>query len=173
MSFSVNPVFHKMYTYISRRRALLFKGALLIGTVWLTVAVLIFMENKENADIRQQIHPAVYDNDGDLSEQVFTFPFDEAKELKSAPVGDSKEEDPLEMALSGEDNAVSMQYDDLSVRKGIKLYGEMGKAVVLPANISSDVKKLVSEGWQKNAFNQYVSDLISVHRTLPDPRDEW
>ncbi|XP_065200239.1 putative polypeptide N-acetylgalactosaminyltransferase 9 isoform X2 [Planococcus citri] len=175
MSFSVNPVFHKMYTYISRRRALLFKGALLIGTVWLTVAVLIFMENKENADMRQQIHPAVYDNEGDLSEQVFTFPFDakEAKELRSGDALESKEEDPLEMALSGEDNAVSIQYDDLSVRKGIKLYGEMGKPVVLPANISSDVKKLVSEGWQKNAFNQYVSDLISVHRTLPDPRDEW
>jgi polypeptide N-acetylgalactosaminyltransferase len=26
------------------------------------------------------------------------------------------------------------------------------------------------EGWQKNAFNQYVSDLISLHRSLPDLR---
>ncbi|KAL1137898.1 hypothetical protein AAG570_009593, partial [Ranatra chinensis] len=48
-----------------------------------------------------------------------------------------------------------------------------GKAVVLPSNISADVKKLVDEGWQKNAFNQYVSDLISLHRSLPDPRDSW
>lgn len=31
----------------------------------------------------------------------------------------------------------------------------------------------VSEGWKKNAFNQYVSDLISIKRKLPDPRDEW
>ncbi|KAK9739510.1 hypothetical protein QE152_g8971 [Popillia japonica] len=37
---------------------------------------------------------------------------------------------------------------------------------------AAEVKKLVDEGWQKNAFNQYVSDMISVHRTLPDPRDE-
>jgi polypeptide N-acetylgalactosaminyltransferase len=52
-------------------------------------------------------------------------------------------------------------------------HGEMGKPVVLPANMTAEVKKLVDEGWQKNAFNQYVSDLISVHRKLPDPRDQW
>ncbi|KAF6209671.1 hypothetical protein GE061_015420 [Apolygus lucorum] len=55
----------------------------------------------------------------------------------------------------------------------LELYGENGKPVVLPTNITNEVKKLVDEGWQKNAFNQYVSDLISVHRNLPDPRDKW
>lgn len=51
--------------------------------------------------------------------------------------------------------------------------GEMGKPVTLPANMTEDMKKAVDDGWQKNAFNQYVSDMISVHRTLPDPRDAW
>lgn len=51
--------------------------------------------------------------------------------------------------------------------------GELGKPVVLPKNISEDTKQAVSEGWKKNAFNQYVSDLISIKRKLPDPRDEW
>lgn len=50
--------------------------------------------------------------------------------------------------------------------------GEMGKAVVLPKEMTAEQKKLVDDGWQKNAFNQYVSDMISVHRTLPDPRDD-
>ena len=50
--------------------------------------------------------------------------------------------------------------------------GEMGKAVNLPKDLTPDVKKLVDDGWQKNAFNQYVSDMISVHRSLEDPRDD-
>lgn len=54
-----------------------------------------------------------------------------------------------------------------------KSYGEMGKPVVLPANLTAEIKNLVEEGWKNNAFNQYASDLISVHRSLPDPRDEW
>nr|NP_001097341.1 polypeptide N-Acetylgalactosaminyltransferase 9, isoform C [Drosophila melanogaster]NP_725603.2 polypeptide N-Acetylgalactosaminyltransferase 9, isoform B [Drosophila melanogaster]AAF57964.3 polypeptide N-Acetylgalactosaminyltransferase 9, isoform B [Drosophila melanogaster]ABV53822.1 polypeptide N-Acetylgalactosaminyltransferase 9, isoform C [Drosophila melanogaster] len=51
--------------------------------------------------------------------------------------------------------------------------GELGKPVRLPKEMSDEMKKAVDDGWTKNAFNQYVSDLISVHRTLPDPRDAW
>lgn len=51
--------------------------------------------------------------------------------------------------------------------------GEMGRPVVLPTNMSTEMKKSVDDGWLKNAFNQYASDLISIHRSLPDPRDPW
>ncbi|KAH8234309.1 hypothetical protein KR038_007247 [Drosophila bunnanda] len=51
--------------------------------------------------------------------------------------------------------------------------GEMGRPVKLPKDMPEDMKKAVDDGWTKNAFNQYVSDLISVHRSLPDPRDAW
>lgn len=51
--------------------------------------------------------------------------------------------------------------------------GEMGKPVVLPVNMTDEMRKAVDDGWQKNAFNQYASDMISVHRALPDPRDAW
>ncbi len=50
--------------------------------------------------------------------------------------------------------------------------GEMGKPVKIE-NPDKDTKRKVDDGWKNNAFNQYVSDMISVHRSLPDPRDEW
>lgn len=49
-------------------------------------------------------------------------------------------------------------------------YGELGKPVLLPANISQDVRNKINDGWARMAFNEYVSDLISIKRTLPDVR---
>jgi len=50
--------------------------------------------------------------------------------------------------------------------------GELGKPVKIE-NPDKDTKKKIDDGWKNNAFNQYVSDMISLHRSLPDPRDEW
>ncbi|GFW15910.1 polypeptide N-acetylgalactosaminyltransferase [Trichonephila clavipes] len=47
--------------------------------------------------------------------------------------------------------------------------GEFGKPVVL-TNLTEEQQQLVKDGWENNAFNQYISDIISVHRHLPDVR---
>ncbi|XP_076361444.1 putative polypeptide N-acetylgalactosaminyltransferase 9 [Tachypleus tridentatus] len=49
--------------------------------------------------------------------------------------------------------------------------GEMGKPVKLN-NLTQSQQAMVQQGWDKNAFNQYVSDLLSLHRSLPDVRDK-
>ena len=36
----------------------------------------------------------------------------------------------------------------------------------------NETKAKIDAGWLNNAYNEYVSDLISVHRSLPDPRDK-
>lgn len=56
--------------------------------------------------------------------------------------------------------------------KALEGPGEMGKPVELPKTMSPEMKKVVDDGWQNNAFNQYASDLISIHRSLPDMRDQ-
>ena len=50
--------------------------------------------------------------------------------------------------------------------------GEQGKAVKIDKDaLSKEDRKTFDLGWQRNAFNQYASDMIALHRTLPDIRD--
>jgi polypeptide N-acetylgalactosaminyltransferase len=158
-----------------RRRSLILKIALLICTVWLTVAFLLYTEQRAPpADSNSILKPG-----GSNPDLALPAP---AALLKKPPEPSSAKGPPAAMPSrdsiqnAGPEEGVGgvlvpprdPDEDSHSVQ-----YGEMGKPVVLPANLSADVKKLVDEGWQKNAFNQYVSDLISVHRKLPDPRDQW
>lgn len=56
---------------------------------------------------------------------------------------------------------------------GIASPGEMGTAVNLPTNLPPDIQIIVDEGWKRNSFNQYVSEMISLHRSLPDTRPQY
>lgn len=49
-------------------------------------------------------------------------------------------------------------------------YGELGRPVILK-NLTIAQQNLVKVGWENNAFNQYISDLISLNRSLPEVRD--
>ncbi|KAG9511361.1 putative polypeptide N-acetylgalactosaminyltransferase 9, partial [Fragariocoptes setiger] len=48
--------------------------------------------------------------------------------------------------------------------------GELGRPVILK-NLTKEQQDMVNVGWENNAFNQYISDLISLNRSLPDVRD--
>ena len=52
------------------------------------------------------------------------------------------------------------------------LPGELGAAVFLP-NTSDEINKFVNQGWKNYQFNEYVSSLISVQRSLKDFRSEY
>lgn len=50
--------------------------------------------------------------------------------------------------------------------------GENGQAIQINKKaLSEDERRKYDIGWQANAFNEYASSSMSVHRTLPDARD--
>ena len=51
--------------------------------------------------------------------------------------------------------------------------GENGIGVKMPEELPKDIKLIFDDGWEKHQFNKYLSDLISVHRKLPDYRAEY
>lgn len=50
--------------------------------------------------------------------------------------------------------------------------GERGAGINL-YNVSPEIQAKVSAGWEAHQFNEFVSDLISVNRTVPDPRSNY
>ncbi|XP_034247891.1 putative polypeptide N-acetylgalactosaminyltransferase 9 isoform X2 [Thrips palmi] len=161
------------------RKSLVLKLAVLLGAVWLTVAFLLSAEQRAGSlgvgtgeDVGVNMAGNLVDSnflgDDGPGAQPFIASRTHHRESPAAPPRG---------APDGPENgggvlAAPKSPEELDASKKEELYGEMGKPVVL-GNLTADVKKLVDEGWAKNAFNQYVSDLISVHRKLPDPRDHW
>lgn len=197
----------KIASYLYRRKSALLKGLVLGCTVWLTVTVLLFMEDRRispasNNDPSaggggyQQQQPvaaaqrlsaiaaaaaaaAAVDDNQLLDDE---FPLEGGVEQQPAIAAIREQQQSAVRTSSRRSQAVGglqngegvLPQPNNGLNDGDKTaYGEMGKPVVLPANLTADIKKLVDEGWKNNAFNQYASDLISVHRSLPDPRDEW
>ncbi|KAK0078121.1 hypothetical protein PV325_003020 [Microctonus aethiopoides] len=153
-----------------RRRSLWLKVAVLVTTVWLTICFLLYNENRVNRDAQlQQLQQGLVSS-GIAAPQVIV-----ANELNAPLSPPIKHETSSDMQNKPGMNEESGPEQGTGVLVAPKEQdpGEMGRPVILPTNYSVEVKKLIDDGWLNNAFNQYVSDLISVHRSLPDPRDEW
>lgn len=192
----------RFYLYMLRRRSILLKIAVLITTVWLTIAVLLFIEDREAMSgpgegggggppaaaalrrpdpqlLHKDVAGIIPDNSIDTGRNMGVVEDLEGKMVRrnlgrerEREEERKEEENDVGAEPEAEDGVLAMPKDELRNSEE-KLYGEFGVPVTFPSNVSGDVKKLIDEGWQKNAFNQYASDLISVHRKLPDPRDKW
>ncbi|XP_071447179.1 putative polypeptide N-acetylgalactosaminyltransferase 9 isoform X1 [Hetaerina americana] len=153
---------------LMRRRSLILKVVLLIPLVWFTVALMLYAEQKEQAAAAVVEAAAAV---------AVVEPAAPSPPASAAPRGGPRlpaaEGGVLAPPVAREEAAAAPGAEDIAEEVTSQpLPGDMGKPVVLP-NMTADMKALVDQGWEKNAFNQYASDLISVHRSLPDPRDEW
>ncbi|XP_012170886.1 putative polypeptide N-acetylgalactosaminyltransferase 9 isoform X2 [Bombus affinis] len=145
-----------------RRRSLWLKVAILATAVWVTVCFLLYTEDRANAAV-QGLAPS-----GVAAPQMANGFVPAAAALRKETPFNAQPKAKIQAGPEqGGGVLVAPREQDPSAP------GEMGRPVILPTNLTAETKKLVDDGWLNNAFNQYVSDLISVHRTLPDPRDPW
>ncbi|XP_011700985.1 PREDICTED: putative polypeptide N-acetylgalactosaminyltransferase 9 isoform X2 [Wasmannia auropunctata] len=144
-----------------RRRSLWLKVAVLATAVWVTVCFLLYTEDRAAAAVQGLAPSGVA-----MPQQPAANGFVPAAPFRKESTGN--------VISNRAKNQAGLKQDPIVPRKlDATAAGEMGRPVILPANMSAQTKKLVDDGWLNNAFNQYVSDLISVHRSLPDPRDQW
>lgn len=61
---------------------------------------------------------------------------------------------------------------DILRELGLVNPGEYGRPVKL-VNVSANIQKKIDKGWKRHEFNEFVSDLVSVRRFLPDPREPY
>ncbi|XP_076069470.1 putative polypeptide N-acetylgalactosaminyltransferase 9, partial [Oratosquilla oratoria] len=181
-------------TLIIRRRGVLLKLTVIIPALWLVLNVLTLSDkqDKESLDGAAPVRPrddAHVNIPPERQEQIRLPPREPSGSAKSKlreklaekKIAKKKEEEEVvkkkvedEIIEEPEEpHEVHHQQEVLLPPQELNGPGEMGKPVVLPKDLDPETKKLVDEGWQKNAFNQYVSDKISLHRSLPDPRDDW
>lgn len=137
-----------------RKRSVLLKIVVVGTTVWFTIAFLLYSDNTNSENVVEEVNNDLRHKGEDSMDHV---------PIRPMPL--RQEEPQLNEIEKKQSDSVLLPPQDLA--------GEMGKPVILPTNLSKDVKAMVDLGWKNNAFNQYVSDMISVHRSLPDPRDEW
>lgn len=152
--------------FFLRRRTLILKAVLILTALWFMIALLTTNGGSRNA----------------IGAQPVEYEDAEAKPLKMAkPTSTKRKSESYGNNLSDARSRVdwlgriagSEGLGVLAAPGSDNAPGELGKPVVLPKNLTEETKQAVAEGWKKNAFNQYVSDLISIRRKLPDPRDEW
>ncbi|XP_022237752.1 putative polypeptide N-acetylgalactosaminyltransferase 9 [Limulus polyphemus] len=180
---------------LPRRRSVVIKILVLVLVTWFLFTVLITYNDKVTTDKDIEIRNAPNKNvilvNKKLAE-INRLAFKNYKSVSSQPPGvhhkyDNKSvvadvpgsqdhevlplpRDPVNKSVVA-DVPGSQGHEVLPLLRDPDGPGEMGKPVKLN-NLTQSQQAMVKQGWDKNAFNQYVSDLLSLHRSLPDVRDK-
>ncbi|CAD5221875.1 unnamed protein product [Bursaphelenchus xylophilus] len=150
-----------------RRRSLVVKLLLLVPLVWLG-ALIYFNVTDKPTDYQAEPHvaPKVRELQG----------FGPPMEVPKPHEESEKEEDNSNDKIPVLQKPNKKLFDQNSpiYKKGDPTQaGELGKAVKVNKNeLTVDERKQYDEGYKNNAFNQYASDMISIHRSLPPAADQ-
>ena len=160
-----------------RRRGFL-KYIFLIPTIWLGAIILFSLRTNSSPtldshdDIRIQVdHQRETSAPSLVDRLIGVLPFKHNPDADH-PVEEvvKAKEQAREMNAQVQVVAPEMKNDHNDPKTGGP--GEMGNAVRIDKEkLSKDERQKYDDGWKNNAFNQYVSDMISLRRSLADIRD--
>jgi hypothetical protein len=144
-------------------RRYLFRLILCVPTVWLFISLIILLSNDDSGPPPPHVEKTT------ARAKYNVNPLNALNLLKKIVKYEPKSEQPHVI----HDNREQVIAPDLDEKKNdLNGPGEMGKPVIIDKNslLPVDLDKY-EKGFQNHAFNEYVSDLISKHRSLPDVRD--
>ncbi|CAK5061970.1 unnamed protein product [Meloidogyne enterolobii] len=167
-----------------RRRSTIFKLLILIPVVWLLFVVFFNKPNVQIVDDKpiERLHV-------DEAKEEYKKIKENIQQIRGFGPPLAVKDDIKEKSEHKEDEEKSGNQDVGNIPKPRKVFfdpqspiykkgdpnqeGEGGKAVKIDKEkLTPEEKKKYDVGFVNNAFNQYASDLISVHRSLPATADE-
>ncbi|KAI6235811.1 Polypeptide N-acetylgalactosaminyltransferase [Aphelenchoides besseyi] len=154
-----------------RRRSFVVKLILLVPVIWLCSLIYLNVTEKPSSTYHDVQPPRVQEIQG----------FGPPMPIDDQPKDDAPAQPPNGVIEKDNDVGILPAPNKALFDSNSPIYkkgdpnqaGEAGKGVkVDKTQLSPEEKKKYDEGFQKNAFNQYASDMISVHRSLPASADE-
>jgi polypeptide N-acetylgalactosaminyltransferase len=156
---------------MARRRCGLLKSIILITIIWFS-AILIFSfrtDSLTNKDIPINVVNQIVSHESIVDRIKKALPFQQQNIDHDHPLEERIEAIKQAKQMNVQVQVVAPEIDD---HRNVSGPGEMGKPVRINKDkLTEEERKKYDEGWKNNSFNQYVSDMISLRRNLPDFRD--
>lgn len=70
------------------------------------------------------------------------------------------------------DDGITAEAAEYIKQLGLTRPGENGAPVLMPPNLSADIRSRIREGYDTHGYNAFVSSLVSLNRKIPDVRSE-
>ena len=157
------------------RRKAIYYAVILASILWMTgtITFLFFQDIEVTVQVkRRQEHPVDMSRDWKSNrekqdENIIPSPVvdNQVKIGENVELNKFVDKSITELEQEEETRTANYEREIFRDQRGV---GEFGQGV----NVGADEKEKEKEGYKKHAFNQLVSDKISVHRSLKDYRHD-